>query len=674
MQIGDILSKLQKVKSIGKGEYASLCPAHVDKNPSLHIRQEDDKILINCKAGCAAERIVESMGLTMSDLFVDSKVPSTKIIPKIICEYDYKDENGNFLFQTVRYVPKDFRQRHKNGNGEWVWNLEGVRRVLYHLDDLVKTNLETIYLVEGEKDADNLWNWGKIATTSPCGAGSWRDEYADMLIGKRVVIIPDKDTAGMSYARQVANSLTGKARELKVILLHGDKVKDITDWLDAGGDVETLNSLEQDIEVLTEDRIIYQDVEDSIIWNKKVDSQTIKFSAENISAEKTGTHARLSICFNGSLLAWSYFNIERDEDRTRLANAAHKQIAGDFAKAYEKDNLKSELDKFCQGLWNHKLSSFVPEEFTGDDTPMPLTFLLNPYLICKGGTILYAPPGRGKSYTALLWAVAIDAGVSIFWSVHQTKILFINLERSKETVRRRLAMVNRILGLPANRPLLMMNARGKTLAEVAPACRKAIKNCAVGMIVLDSISRAGLGDLNENLSGNKVVDMLSSMCPSWLALGHTPRQSENHIFGSVMQDAGADICVQLNSQTLDDYTLGVGWEITKQNDIGRKGQQIWALEFNDLGLTACRKAKPFEFPEIEGKGHQSMDEAIKDFILEQDSADSTATEIAKATKFNRVNVAHTLKNSGKYRVTRKGEKNAVYYGLAAKTGDENTLL
>ena len=34
--------------------------------------------------------------------------------------YDYMDETGTLLFQTVRYDPKDFRQRQPNGTGGWI--------------------------------------------------------------------------------------------------------------------------------------------------------------------------------------------------------------------------------------------------------------------------------------------------------------------------------------------------------------------------------------------------------------------------------------------------------------------------------------------------------------------------------------------------------------------------
>jgi hypothetical protein len=50
---------------------------------------------------------------------------------QIVATYDYTDEAGKLLFQTVRYQPKDFAQRQPDGKGGWIWNLKGARRVLY---------------------------------------------------------------------------------------------------------------------------------------------------------------------------------------------------------------------------------------------------------------------------------------------------------------------------------------------------------------------------------------------------------------------------------------------------------------------------------------------------------------------------------------------------------------
>jgi hypothetical protein len=165
--------------------------------------------------------------------------------PRIVATYDYRDEQEVLLFQVCRYEPKDFRQRRPDGAGGWTWKLDGVQRVLYRLPELLATDpSQTVYLVEGEKDADKLVAEGLVATTNSGGAGKWRDEYNESLRGRSVVIVPDNDEVGRAHADQVARSLYGIAASVRIAVLAGLPPKgDVTDWLAAGGTTEKLYEL-----------------------------------------------------------------------------------------------------------------------------------------------------------------------------------------------------------------------------------------------------------------------------------------------------------------------------------------------------------------------------------------------------------------------------------------------
>lgn len=343
---------------------------------------------------------------------------------------------------------------------------------------------------------------------------------------------------------------------------------------------------------------------------------------------------------------------------------------GQITETYTKATLQSDLDAFCDGLWDFTVSQFVPEMMAGEETTGAPSFLLFPYILEDGGSILFSPPGRGKSNSALVWAVSIDAGISDLWKVHQCPVMYINLERSAISLRRRLANINILLGLPAKRPLLTINARGKSLSSIAPAVQQAIKGYGIKLLILDSISRAGYGDLNEGTTANNIIDTLNNLCPTWLALGHTSRASDEHLYGSILADAGADIIIQLRSQVAAGK-LGIGYEITKANDIPPQKQKIYAFEFEDWKLTNIRLATSQEFPEIEGKARVDMLTSVLDFILAQESGDATATEIANELGFNRANISSLLsKRTDKFIKTRK-VKTSQYYGVLDNT---QTLL
>jgi putative DNA primase/helicase len=157
----------------------------------------------------------------------------------IVAVYSYVDENGKLIFQVVRFDPKDFRQRRPDDNGGWVWNLKGINRVPYHLDELVDPTRtdERIYVTEGEKDSDRLRrDWGVLATTCPGGAGKWSSKWNQYFEGREIVIIPDNDDAGRKHARDVAQAMSGaKARSCRIVNLRDLPPKgDVSDAMDHG--------------------------------------------------------------------------------------------------------------------------------------------------------------------------------------------------------------------------------------------------------------------------------------------------------------------------------------------------------------------------------------------------------------------------------------------------------
>jgi putative DNA primase/helicase len=238
-----VLDRLRGVKSTGVAKWIALCPVHEAEGnghrPSLSIGQGDDgRALVNCMAGCATGAVVNALGLKMADLF-PPKADAPQTAPRrIVKTYNYLDETGALLFQTVRFEPKDFQQRRPDGAGGWTWNLKGVRRVLYRLPQLLAADpVGWVFVVEGEKDADALAALGLVATTNPGGAGKWKNLTDDSALhDHRVCILPDKDSPGRAHAQDVARRLHGKATDVRIVELPdvgGAPVKDASDWIEA---------------------------------------------------------------------------------------------------------------------------------------------------------------------------------------------------------------------------------------------------------------------------------------------------------------------------------------------------------------------------------------------------------------------------------------------------------
>ena len=223
---------LEQGKTSGK-EILFHCSRHPDEHPSLSIHPEKDKWFCGpCGKGGGAWQLAAF--LSGHDLFEkgrisawlrehgvldgegENKRPPTRkyIAPGIeTAVYSYRDENGKELFQVVRYEPKTFRQRRPDGRGGYTWTLDGVRRVLYRLPELINelrakpAGERLVYVVEGEKDVEALRALGLSATTNAAGANKWRSEYTEQLHAagvESVVLLPDNDEAGKSHALSVA--------------------------------------------------------------------------------------------------------------------------------------------------------------------------------------------------------------------------------------------------------------------------------------------------------------------------------------------------------------------------------------------------------------------------------------------------------------------------------------
>jgi putative DNA primase/helicase len=245
-----------------------------DRTPSLSIHGRKDRrdgASWTCHAGCpwievrraleAKEFIPLAGGLPLGRgskaLTAKAPAPHGSRSPTYadwrtpVAVYEYRDEHGTPRSQVRRYVTgdgrvKDFRPWTADPASPTGWRL-GIAdeaRVLYRLDQIVGHPESTVWLVEGEKDADRLAGIGLLATTSQGGCAGWEahaHRYIPYLAGRHVVILPDHDQAGQKYATSVATSLAPVAASVRIVQLQDHwpalpEAGDVSDWLDADPD------------------------------------------------------------------------------------------------------------------------------------------------------------------------------------------------------------------------------------------------------------------------------------------------------------------------------------------------------------------------------------------------------------------------------------------------------
>lgn len=242
-----------------------------DQNRSLSVLNAADRVLLNCHMGCTAEEVAGELRMTLSDLFDEP----LEMVSHEVARYNYVNGDGEILFAKVRYEPKSFSLVHLNGSG-WVNGLGEARRVLYNLPRVKEAvaHKETLYVCEGEKDADRLTGLGYAATCNFDGANKaggkpkWRPEYSDMIAGATdVVVIADRDEPGVAHASAIKESLAGRVGRCRVLQaavdLHG---ADVSDHLDYGFTVEQLVPLKSTRYTKVDWRQAWKETPEEVDW------------------------------------------------------------------------------------------------------------------------------------------------------------------------------------------------------------------------------------------------------------------------------------------------------------------------------------------------------------------------------------------------------------------------
>jgi hypothetical protein len=253
MSAQQIATTLGNAKKVGNGYLAS-CPVphhgqgNGDKNPSLSVTDgEDGNILFKCHGGCDQQSVfstIKEMGLLPQLPDRPEYLASVKPIPLVAVptfeqEWHYTDEEGVSLFVKQRYKTYDakgktYKTLRVMPDNTRVGKLGDCRIVPYRLPEVLQavSDGRVIYICEGEKAADALCSLGVVATTSHAGAGGWNPDLNQYFTGANIVIVPDNDIAGWSYATKIVESLMGTTKSIRVLdLPHLSHKEDAYEWV-----------------------------------------------------------------------------------------------------------------------------------------------------------------------------------------------------------------------------------------------------------------------------------------------------------------------------------------------------------------------------------------------------------------------------------------------------------
>jgi hypothetical protein len=551
MTFADLLSRFDAVRSTGSG-HSARCPVHDDRVSSLSISQGDDgRALIHCHAGCALDDICLTLGITLSDLFDDDPTPAPVPTPVLTSGsnteaaiYDYHDLNGTLLHQVVKSASKQFRQRHPTPEG-WVWKASG-RRVPYRWPELVRQG--EIYICEGEKDADCLFDHGLVATCNLGGASKWKAEETAALLDlrpARVYVIPDNDTPGRAHAQSVIEQLTGAGLTATLVTLPGLPAHgDASDWFAAGGTVAALRALAADpetvippavetvdLDMLTAPQEFTREGEDAY----RLDYPTlgVSFAVAHLHRHHDDLKCELTVSttlpqartVNGTLL-WTATNLSAARTRAGLAKglaARSGEPKWDWLSALE---ILSVRVARAEAEGSSEIKPLADYDLPTDDPAWTISGLP---ILRSHPTILFGDGASGKSYLALWIAGTIARDVPV---------LYADFEFEAEAHRDRL---QRLFGTGMPRDLHYVRCSQPIVNEVG-RLQKHILEHEIGFIVVDSIAFALNGPPESAEIAAAFFRSLRTLNVGSLSLAHTTKSLEHadqKPFGSTFFSNGA---------------------------------------------------------------------------------------------------------------------------------------
>lgn len=213
--------------------------------------------------------------------------------------YEYRDASNTVVQKVIRFrcAPcgeKTFRQSYRGPGGRWVNSQpDGFTPVLYRHPQVVEAVADgtTVWIVEGEKDADTAVGLGLVGTTNARGGAHFPAELVEVFAGARVVVVLDRDATGWARGVHLHQALMGAGAEQVRLMLPAvtDLKADLTDHIEAGFAVEEL--LEVPLAAVT----AWSMLRELQRHTKRIEQAETEISAQLQVARFDGRHGRKSL-------------------------------------------------------------------------------------------------------------------------------------------------------------------------------------------------------------------------------------------------------------------------------------------------------------------------------------------------------------------------------------------
>ncbi|MFA5053646.1 MAG: AAA family ATPase [Parcubacteria group bacterium] len=582
------LALLKDLKLSGPDQWVARCPAHDDNHASLAIsRGNDGRVLLNCYAGCSPEKVVRSVGLEMTDLFVDQRQESPEIAWAI------RDQDGNTIAVHKRIDKPDGKVIWWERNG--VKGLQGLKLAdlpLYGMERLkALKDGATVVLCEGEKAADAVRNAALEGIGTACGASATPSaSVLAHLVRFKIILWPDNDDVGRKHMQRIAQRLKGAT----ISWISWPDAPDKGDAADTSQ--EHINELVQSAQeaepqakkvqerspamTIAEQLVDVLSMGDPII---ETDGPTLRadWDPPGIRADVDLIRVESSGDITGLLSIAGFFPgcPEKVLTYTRM-NFASSQTRNSQAKFCAKRTRRPDEDTLWSNVFEQLAEAVIKHALKGEDIvvldftegePPPAEYLLYPILLDDEVTVIFGESGTGKSYLCTMLTYFLTAGECPGFrnlEVRRTiRPLLLDWEAGQMSLKRRWWRLHNGLGLPLISPGYRRCAL--PLVREASQLRKLIREDGYDFLLVDSLGMAAGGDLMAPQTAIEFTQSLRYLGLPALCVAHPPKNAPENssIFGSYFfTTAPRSIWTAYSDQEPGQRLTTVGLRNTKSNE------------------------------------------------------------------------------------------------------------
>ena len=516
-----ILSMLEVGKRHGAFTQIS-CPIkaahkHEDAGMSASLGLHSNGISFKCFTGCQTDDFLQALNLTYKDLFPDNGNIPTNI-------YTYHNADGSYHHDKIKYPrdpvtgKKNFRQRTIDDVGNVKWSAEsGVPFGYPKLIDAIKNGKIVVY-TEGEKDAETAWVLGYEATTMG-GASDWKDEYKKYFKDANLIIISDKDDAGLKFVSKMIESLKPVAKSLKTLILPFGK--DLTEWVEAGNcDLKTL--IEKNATELISTQGIPEPIVKTIVGGYEFYwiGYDIKIIIDHI--ENDGT-VEIAVYENSKALYISKYNLLTVNQKLSLAKALFV-----INNKIKWDIIVNQIT--IQSLLRIREGEQVIFLGNSEDIKKP-EFLVAPLFVKNNANIIYADRSSAKSiymsFISILLTLGMwdnPYGLSISGLGH--RVLFLDWENDSVTTGWQSQCL--LKGLEQYALELPYLHCSRPLVQSLPQIQQKINEVKADVIIIDSLAVAVGKNINDSEPALEFYGALRQLPVTPLIIAHTAKDKTNN--------------------------------------------------------------------------------------------------------------------------------------------------